>query len=120
MKKIILVFILLVLLVLPAYARSDPDRMISSGLKTASAVISESTTVKIYGLTIIATAANGTGAILDTASTDKTVLANAKVSAELNEATQYGSETIQFPKGLNVSNGIYLYLNNAKAIVYYH
>lgn len=71
----------------------------------------------IYGVEIVATAAGGYAVIFDSADanyTGKTEL------IELREATQYNSNHIDLGDGVKANNGIYLYLNNATAIVHYY
>ena len=95
---------------------SDAQRKLSSGLEESSVVI-KSSAGKAYGITAIATAANGYATVYDssTASTS-----NDTVLFEIQGATQNDSKTERDEEGINAYEGIYLELNDAKAIVYYY
>jgi len=116
MKKIISIVLILMLCLTSMAFASDAQRKLSSGLLTSSQSIKTSAG-KIYGMTIIATQANGQGVLIDSSSS---TITGKKVLMEITEATQYDSESERDQEGINAYEGIFLDLCNAKAIIYYY
>lgn|SRR3990167_2327341 len=115
MKKLFLIIFFLLILNYVLYA-SEVQRKISSGtLDSSTVVLAEHGT--LYDLEIVATAAGGYATVFDSSDSDTSGDTEA---AEAREATQYNSKHINFGvEGIKMHEGIFVYLNNATAIVHY-
>lgn len=93
----------------------NAQRKTSTGRLTSSQVI-KSTPGTVYDVEIVATAAGGYAVVFDSATS-----ATGTELVELREATQNNSKHANLGSdGIKAHQGIYLFLNNAEAIVYYH
>lgn len=114
MKKLLFLLIIGLIIVSNSHAA---QRKISTGIKSTSAQITTVPSI-IYDIEIIATAANGYAVIFDSENND---LTGKTELVELREATQYNSKHATLgAEGIKAGKGIYLYLNNATAILYYY
>ena len=113
MKKICLIFLIMVFMVLPAFAA---DREAPSYAIYSSSTLIKTGDAKVYGLDFIATSANGNFALYD-ALTSQT---EANIRTEGQEATSGNSEHLDFTrKPLEFSTGLYLAINNGTIVIRY-
>lgn len=117
MKNKFIFLALAILLIGGSSFADNAQRKISTGVLSTSQSI---TTVPgtIYDVEIVATAAGGYAVLFDSENND---LTGKKELVELREASQSNSKHANLGEsGILAYKGIYLYLNNATAIVYYY
>lgn len=118
LSGIIAIFVLLVFVGV-AFADNSQRKLSTSVLTTSQSIKDVPGT--IYGVDIVATAAQGFATVFDYAGSDMGDLPSEKSLVEVKEATQYDSKHRDLGKdGIKAYKGIYLYLSNATAIVYYY
>ena len=115
MRKLYLL-IICVLISTNLVIASEAQRKISSGdLSSSTLVLAESG--RIYDIEIIATAAGGYATVFD--SENNNTSGKTKL-IELREATQNNSKHANLGEdGLRANRGIYVFLNDATAIIHY-
>ena len=115
MRKFTIVLVLLFVTTL-AIAK-DSQRKISTGKLSSSAVIVDTPAV-IYDVEVVATSANGYAVLFDSSTAD---MSGKKEMVEIKEGVSGNSKHVNLGEyGIKTDNGIYLFVNNATAIVYYH
>ena len=115
-----LILLIAFLLISSASFADNSQRKISSGAITESQSI-KSSAGTVYGLYVEATAANGYAVIVDYAGSTIADLPSYNELVEAREATQFNSKFVNIEEdGIKAYNGIYLYLQNATAVVYYY
>lgn len=116
MNKIILIFLTLVLLIPSVFA--DTRQKPTTAVYTSSTLIKRGD-AKIYRIEYIITSANGSWAIYD----DTTSLTEANIKTEGSEATANNAKPYDFTSlpngGLELSTGLYLFVNNANVVITY-
>jgi hypothetical protein len=117
MRKIILGITIILFCFLSFSFADEADRQISK-YTTAGTLQIKTSAGEVFGLTIIATAANGWIALYD-ASSNSNITSSTEPKIEIQTATQYNSAIKDFPEGFNFYNGIYMEGTNVKAVIYY-
>ena len=114
MKKLLLVFLLMVLFATPVLA----DRNVSTIVGYTSNTLIKRGDWKVYRVTFIATANGGSFTIYDSLTAGAG--SNTNVKTEGSEATSGNGEPLDFTnKPLEGSTGLYLVVNNANVVVEY-
>jgi len=119
MKKTIILMILAAFVLISPAIANDSQRKTSTGRQTASYSIATSPGT-VYDIEVVVTTNGGYAVLFDSASTEPGVAGDGQIS-EIREATAFNSKHVNFGQyGLKFYKGLYLYLNNATANVYYH
>jgi len=115
MKKVLLMVLILSFIIVSPCMANDSQRKVSSGRKTASASITTVSSI-LYDIEIIATVNGGYASVYDTSGS----LVAGTHLVEIREATAFNSKHVNLGEfGIKAYNGIYLFLNDATAILHY-
>ena len=119
MKKTIILMIANMFLFTSLSFASEADRQVSKYTAiTTNGVQVTSVASEVFGITAIATAANGWVAVYDT-TTPSSITASTEPKIEIREATSGNTGIKDWLEGLDFYTGIYAEGSDVKTVIYY-